>query len=1531
MLKKRSSKFTVFIIMLMLATMFTGVGPISATGETGDTELILPVISIDSEQFQQLGTVKINLDDVEIIPADGEAITIQLPSGCEFNGSIGEDAVKSGLIITYTNIFEISSQKVADNEVKLMISGNPGADEEGNDGSILIDFAAIKVTAGAGNIEANLLSSGAAFPEMTTAVIAAISDEISEPPAETGTDPDNPEGGDIPGDDTPDGDTPGDDTPGDDTSGDDNPSDVNPGDDTSGDDTSGDDTSGDDTSGDDNPDEILPPDSGDNPEQPQIIVPQTVNDPKQIFMTDLTQLYAKKAKLSNSQQKLETRLLQLLNEEFLPSGKSKNDLIREMQKEGQLSKESFITRSEEAILSAQAYVYIDLMPGSAISDLDSYVSEIVNSSSEYNMAVAWVEVSELEILAGLQDVKSIRLVDRPVCNTGTMLSQGDAVHRADLFRSTTGKDGTGIKIGIISDGVNSWTIARNSGNLPSNLHVLSDAVGGDEGTAMLEIVHDLAPGAELYFHDCGNNTQAFNEAITELAEAGCNIICDDIGWITQPFFEDGNIALHVATVIDDYNIIYVSSAGNAGQRHYQGSYVNDGTNFHNKSLYVNLPPGASIRAVLEWNDMFDSSGNDYDFYLWNADTGEILDYSYYAQNGSQSPLEFIDYTNSTGYALDGELTVLNYNGYASPKILEMYVYGANGAGVYTNNRIAADSIFGHAAVPEVISCGAVNASAPDIIEGFSSQGPVTMLSGTRQKPDIVGADGVSVTGAGGFSNPFYGTSAAAPHVAAIAALGWSQDINQTADQIRAKIMTGAVDLGSSGYDNIFGYGRADTVNAFPAPAINVKGYARYSNTVGDYSGITVTAKSGISVIDSTTTDITGLFELALPDGTYTLELTMPGYLKTLLQNISAASSLTEVSTVLVPIVMKAGDIDGSGLIDLSDLGLLADSYGSNSAQANYLQAADFDRSQLIDLSDLGYLADHYGESISEEPAALEIGTNNPADASRNQAYSGHTFTASGGTAPYSFAVISGSLPTNMNLSSAGYLSGTPTASGTFNFTVRVTDSKSATDSRAFSLTVSSGQKGWTIMLYSDGDNNLEQQLLEDIAEAKAGVTNDVNMIVLVDRIPGESSDSTVLGADFTDTRLYRITPGTATRIGGSTQFSQITTTSNYEANMGDANTLKKFIQFCKANYPANNYALILSNHGGGARSQSEVLIDPDISIENDVCWDDTNGGDCLYTAEISDVLSTNENIDLLAFDACLMGTAEVAYQYRPGNGSFAADVMVASAPNVWGYGLDYQAILARLNTNGGNNGQTDSTMGGSELNYNPATLTALQLGGVMVEEQHDSTAGYSNQSLACLDLSKIGAVKTALDALARDLYSKSERSDFESIRGSGSNPVTMKYFNSADEVEWIVVPYFDFYDLCKRVNSNTTKFGSTTRNYAAAVMTALDNTVVYSYGGSSYPNFINGQNGLSVFFPDGARAYSVSGTAMWAYQWWYNSIDTNVWWSPNPNAHLYGKLKWCNDGRYTSTNSVGNWFEMLDAWYDIWVNDTDGGCNGYQW
>ena len=374
----------------------------------------------------------------------------------------------------------------------------------------------------------------------------------------------------------------------------------------------------------------------------------------------------------------------------------------------------------------------------------------------------------------------------PQLNTGSVTTEGDAILRSNLVRSTYDAKGNNIKIGIISDGVDNLSTSQNSGNLPSNVHVLSNAVHGDEGTAMLEIVHDIVPNAELYFHDYGSQS-TFNASIDDLVNAGCKIICDDVVWSREPNFEDGGITTHINSAITTNNIVYVTSAGNYGDRHYQGQYYptyfwstywhdfSNGQNLTYRWLFANITPSTSITVTLQWNDKWQQSANDYDLYIFNRQTSALLGSSVRTQNGDDTPWEEVNLPNLQSTDIPIMILVKPYNNPQS-KILEVYI--STNEPVYQNNIVQSDSITGHAASPNVVTVGAISANDPgnDEIEPYSSRGPVTLYFPSytqRSKPNIIGIDRVSTSGPGGKYNPFWGTSAAAPHVAAIAAQTWA--------------------------------------------------------------------------------------------------------------------------------------------------------------------------------------------------------------------------------------------------------------------------------------------------------------------------------------------------------------------------------------------------------------------------------------------------------------------------------------------------------------------------------------------------------------------------------------------------------------------------------------------------------------------------------------------------------------------------------------------------------------------------------------
>ncbi len=502
--------------------------------------------------------------------------------------------------------------------------------------------------------------------------------------------------------------------------------------------------------------------------------------------------------------------------------KMSSDLISLVTDQGELSSEATAYTNSAVSSPVQVndeqerqlvFVYISLFQGEQTSIIDAYVWNITSIDADNSLVTAWVDVNRLEEIASLEEVRSVRTVVRPMVNTGSVKTAGDAIHRTDLVRSGYSKDGSGIKIGVISDGVNAISAAQASGDLPSDVTVLRNSIGGDEGIAMMEIIHDMAPGAKLYFHDHGNSVYEFNDAIDSLVEAGCTIIVDDITWPDQPFFEDGVVATHVAEVIANNNIVYISSAGNSAMRHYQGMFVDDGTGYHDKVF--SLPAGASFQLFLQWDDQFGSSSNDYDFYVLDS-SGSTIAYSSNSQSGNGDPLEW----TSTSYLSEpAYIKIKSRDGTAERRTLELFIYPSSQVTLDQTDLTSRDSIFGHPAVPEVIAVAAISGNNVnhDHVESYSSQGPVTIVypvSATREKPDLAGISSVAVTGAGNFGTIFSGTSAAAPHVAAVAAQLWGNDMNMSAAEVRSILTQNAEDVESSGFDYLSGHGRVDALNCF---------------------------------------------------------------------------------------------------------------------------------------------------------------------------------------------------------------------------------------------------------------------------------------------------------------------------------------------------------------------------------------------------------------------------------------------------------------------------------------------------------------------------------------------------------------------------------------------------------------------------------------------------------------------------------------------------------------------------------------------
>ena len=498
---------------------------------------------------------------------------------------------------------------------------------------------------------------------------------------------------------------------------------------------------------------------------------------------------------------------------------------------------------------------------------------VVNSVPRYRAIRARLPLAGLEPLAELAGVQWIRTADRPRPRTQRRppaaprrfdpalpasshkvdTSEGDAAHQANVARSTHSVDGTGIGVGVVSDGVDTLADQQATGDVPSHVTILPGQEGGafdlacggrsngSEGTAMMEIVHDLAPGAELFFADGGGGSAQMAQNIEDLCTGGADVIVDDIGYLLASAFQDGDIARAVSAVTAR-GCYYFSSAGNGGslQRNtsevWEGDFaagtslnltgVDSGASYHDFGGGVTgntLVEGEGSVISLQWSDPLDGSANDYDLFLIDADDN-VLASSTSTQDGTQDPLEYIAGSCRNEY-LHARIVIVKNAG-AADRYLRLDA-GAPLANATTG------STFGHSASQHAVGVGAVRArtgggafDGTESVETFSSDGPRRIFfdadgtaitagdfssSGGRllDKPDVVAADGVS-TSTPGFSR-FFGTSAAAPHAAAIGALmveaaGGPGQLTPAA--LREALTDGALDIMAMGIDAASGAGIA---------------------------------------------------------------------------------------------------------------------------------------------------------------------------------------------------------------------------------------------------------------------------------------------------------------------------------------------------------------------------------------------------------------------------------------------------------------------------------------------------------------------------------------------------------------------------------------------------------------------------------------------------------------------------------------------------------------------------------------------------
>jgi hypothetical protein len=389
-----------------------------------------------------------------------------------------------------------------------------------------------------------------------------------------------------------------------------------------------------------------------------------------------------------------------------------------------------------------------------------------------------------ESIAALGDIAGVTRVTEPsygVANAGANLTEGDAILSFDALRAAQGIDGlqTAIDSGdlpataFVFDG---GTLTSTSGGVIStsfradgDLEAGLGSGVGAEGTAILEIVHDIAPGAQLRFANFATSLE-FMAAVDFLASVS-DVVIDDIGFFDRPTDGTSDVSTNTASaLLDTANPIrtYVNAVGNHALRHYEGPLVagpdglaatgvsgalhtfgpttttTDALGLGSRtSNRVSLAAGQLGVIFLTWNDDFGAATSDYDIFVFQNDNGALVSASAtnkdISNGGDGLPLEVAVFSNSTDSGLFYDVVIQHFHNVSAVHDLEMFMTSggitfANGA-VFNYNTLAGSVPAQSDAEGGVISTGAINAADPgnDTIESFSSQGPTG--SGAL-KPDV---------------------------------------------------------------------------------------------------------------------------------------------------------------------------------------------------------------------------------------------------------------------------------------------------------------------------------------------------------------------------------------------------------------------------------------------------------------------------------------------------------------------------------------------------------------------------------------------------------------------------------------------------------------------------------------------------------------------------------------------------------------------------------------------------------------------------
>jgi subtilisin family serine protease len=484
------------------------------------------------------------------------------------------------------------------------------------------------------------------------------------------------------------------------------------------------------------------------------------------------------------------------------------------------------------------YIRLARVDAHSRSALSTAGARIIHASERYGVVTALVTPNQLAAVAAAPGVVAIQEAlapmvqlpvrssarpavalavpkTSPVCPAGSVVSEGDTQLGAARARERFGVDGSGVTVGVLSGSFDVETTTQlnaaddiSTGDLPgvgnpcgytTPVQVLAESrvgFGRDEGRAMSQIVHDMAPGAALAFATASDGMYAFADNIRRLRGVGrADIIVDDYYYPEEPFFQDGPINVAIRDVVQD-GAIYVTSGGNinvtdsSGRpigsyeapayrpsecptlKEAGGNTVIPGVDCHdfdagdgvNTRIGMTLPASGLIVLNFQWSEPWFGVATDLDIFLVD-EQNTVLGQSI---NGlGPSPFELIGYSNSTGAPQQLYLIAGRTSG-ATPRL--KFVVGSAALAAppiswlqYADLRSIdqfGPTMTDHALSVDAITVGAAPYNDAHRTAPFSSHGPAAVYwapvesiraapplpePSVRAKPDVIATTGARTT------------------------------------------------------------------------------------------------------------------------------------------------------------------------------------------------------------------------------------------------------------------------------------------------------------------------------------------------------------------------------------------------------------------------------------------------------------------------------------------------------------------------------------------------------------------------------------------------------------------------------------------------------------------------------------------------------------------------------------------------------------------------------------------------------------------